>query len=207
MRALNLLGGLVPLCYPILVHVAIVTGSALLRFAALGVLVLNVLGPWLLRRRALAWLAAVVLVGAAALVIRSADADAFFYATPVLVCLALAWFFGRTLMAGRTPLITALAHAIRGPLPLPVARYTRAVTGVWCAIMLVMALADLLLALFAPAVVWSLCTNFLNYLIVAVLFVLEWIVRQRLIGEYEHLTWRGYLAALRHIDYRRLTHG
>lgn len=207
MRRLGFLAGLVPLLYPVLVHAAVVTGLPDLRFLALSVLIVNVLGPWLLRGRVLAWAAAVVLIGFAALLVQTAGAQAFFYATPVLICLALAWFFGRTLVFGRTALITRVARAIRGPLPAAVARYTRTVTAFWCAAMLVMALANLGLAVFAPPELWSLWANGLNYLIVALLFVAEWGVRQRVIGDYEDMGWREYIAALRRIDYRNLGHG
>ena len=207
MRRLGFLAALVPLLYPVLVHAAVVTGSADLRFFALAVLIINVLGPWLIRRRLGAWLAAVALIAIAALIVHTVGALAFFYATPVLICLALAWFFGRTLLPGRTPLITLLARAIRGPLPGPVARYTRAVTIFWCVTLLLMALANLGLALFASTELWSLCANFLNYLIVALLFVAEWFLRQWAIGDYEDMSWREYLAALRRIDYRDLRHG
>lgn len=207
MRCFGFLAGMVPLLYPVLVHAAVVTDSRDLHFLALAVLILNVLGPWLIRRRLLAWVAAVLLIAAAALVVRTANALVFFYATPVLICLALAWFFGRTLLSGRVPLITVLARAIRGPLPPPVARYTHAVTIFWCSAMLVMALSNLGLAIFAPTEVWSLWTNFLNYLVVALLFIAEWGVRQWLIGDYEDMSWRDYIAALRHIDYRDLRHG
>ncbi|AWN17481.1 ketosynthase [Salinisphaera sp. LB1] len=207
MRRLGFVAGLVPLLYPVLVHAAVVTGWPGLRFLALAVLIVNVLGPWLIRRRPVAWLAMFVLIAIAALSVHTVDALVFFYATPVLICLALAWLFGRTLLPGQTPLITLVARAIRGPLPGPVARYTRAVTIFWCATMLVMALANLCLALFASAEIWSLCANFLNYLIVGLLFVAEWFVRRRAIGEYEHMSWRQYMAALRRIDYRDLRHG
>ncbi|KEZ78844.1 hypothetical protein [Salinisphaera hydrothermalis] len=201
------MAGVVPLLYPVLVHAAVVTGSPDLRFLALAVLVVNVLGPWLVRGRVTAWGVAIVLIAAAALAVHTAGALIFFYATPVLVCIALAWFFGRTLLAGRTALITRLARAIRGPLPRPVARYTRAVTVFWCATMAVMAVVNLALAVFAPVEWWSLCTNFLNYAIVGVLFMAEWFVRQRAIGEYEDMSWRQYLTALRRVDYRTLGHG
>lgn len=204
---LSMLAGLVPLLYPVLVHAAIITDSPDLRFIALAVLILNVLGPWLLRGRFGAWGVALGLIGLAALSVHTTGAQTFLYATPVLVCLALAWFFGRTLLGGRTPLITALARTIRGPLPTPVARYTHGVTVFWFVTMLGMALSNLLLAVFASPTVWSLCTNFGNYLVVALLFVVEWGVRQRAIGRYEHLSWRGYITALRRIDYRHLTHG
>lgn len=207
MRRLSALAGFAPLLYAICVHAAVVTGFAGLRFAALVVLILNAFGPWLVRRRPGAWIAASGLIAATWPVMNTVGAGAFLYAAPVLICLALAWFFGRTLCAGRTPLITKLADTIRGPLPAPVRRYTRGVTVFWFAIMLTMALVDLSLALFASPEIWSLFANVVNYLIIAALFVLEWCVRQWAIGEYEHLGWRGYLKALRHIDYHRVLHG
>lgn len=206
MHRLGVLAGCVPLLYPVLVHTAVVTGSAVLRVLALTVLIINVLGPWLIRGRIAAWLMATLLIAAAALTVPAAGARAFFYATPVLICLALAWLFARTLLPGRTPLITLVAGAIRGPLPSPVARYTRAVTIFWTATMLVMALVNLGLALFASTELWSLCTNFVNYLFMVLLFVAEWWLRQRVIGAYEHMGWREYMAALRRIDYRKLVH-
>lgn len=207
MRRFGWLAGIVPLLYPVLVHAAVVTGSPDLRFLALAILILNVLGPWLIRGQAVAWGAALALIAAAVLIVHTAGALVFFYATPVLVCIALGWFFGRTLLPGRTALISLLARAIRGPLPPPVARYTRAVTIFWCVTMLVMALANLALAVLAPIDLWSLCTNFLNYVIVALLFIAEWFVRQRAIGDYEDMNWREYLTALRRVDYRMLRHG
>ncbi|WP_423823903.1 hypothetical protein V5738_08040 [Salinisphaera sp. SPP-AMP-43] len=207
MRLVSLLTACVPLLYPVLVHAAVVTESSGLRFAALSVLILNVAAPWLAQRRLWAWIGVPVAMSAAAILADSIGARAFFYATPILICLALAWLFGHTLRAGRTPLISRLATAIRGPLPAPVARYTRAVTVFWFGVMLAMAGADLLLALFAPPALWSLFANGVNFLLMAGLFVLEWFWRQWRIGEYEHLGWRAYLAALGRIDYRRILHG
>ncbi|WP_353213968.1 hypothetical protein [Salinisphaera hydrothermalis] len=207
MPRLGWMAGIVPLLYPVLVHAAVVTGSSDLRFLALATLVVNVLGPWLVHGRFAAWVGAIALIAAAAVAVHAAGELMFLYATPVLVCIALAWFFGRTLLPGRTALISRLASAIRGPLPPPVARYTRGVTVFWCAIMVFMALANLALAVFAPVELWSLCTNFLNYAVVGVLFVAEWFVRQRAIGDYEDMNWRQYLTALRRVDYRMLRHG
>lgn len=207
MRLLSLLAAGVPLLYPVLVHAAVVTESFGLRFAALVVLILNVSAAWLVQRRPWAWIAVPIAIAGAAMLADTIGARAFFYATPVLVCLALAWLFGHTLLAGRTPLISRLAMAIRGPLPAPVARYTRAVTVFWFLVMLAAASINMLLALFAPPELWSLFANGVNFLIMAVLFVLEWFWRQWRIGEYEHLGWRGYLAALGRIDYRRILHG
>lgn len=207
MRHPGWLTGLALPLYPVLVHAAVLTGAPGLRFLALAVLIVNLLGSWLMAGRAAAWLGAAALIGLAAIAARTAGALVFFYAAPVLICIALSWLFGRTLRHGRTPLITTLAHAIRGPLPAPVARYTRGVTIFWCLTMLAMALVNLGLALFAAPELWSLCTNFFNYLIVALLFVGEWCVRRYMIGQYEDMGWRDFVTALWRLDYRNLRQG
>lgn len=201
------LAGVVLLLYPLLVHTAVLTGWPILHFAALGVLITNLLGTWLWRGNRLAWLGFVLLIALSTGLAVTQTAQFFLYAAPVLAALAMAWFFGRTLLFGRVPLITRFAQMTRGPLPAPVARYTHGATVFWCAAMLCLAFANTLLALLASPVLWSLFTNFIDYLIVAVLFALEWFVRQWLIGHYESLGWFDYLKALRRIDYRRIVHG
>src|SRR5688572_6735921 len=44
----------------------------------------------------------------------------------------LAWFFGRTLLAGREPLITRIARVSDPGLAPALCRYTRRLTAVWC---------------------------------------------------------------------------
>lgn len=195
------------LAYPVLVHLSIVTGSGVLTWLALAVLAFNLLGRWLARGRFWPWLLlGFMLAGAGALVART-DGRFFLYAAPVLIALALAWLFGRTLLPGETPLISRIATAIRGPLPAVVERYTRGVTWFWLGAMCCLALANLALALFASPVVWSLFTNGINYLLVGAFFLLEWWFRGWFLRGYESLTWRGYVAALRRLDYRQLFHG
>lgn len=192
------------LLYPFIVHVAIVSESRWLEFAALVVFGANLLASGLLRGSAWAWGGLALVFAVSAAFVTLGGGRLFLYAAPVLVPLALLWFFGRTLRAGEVPLVTRIADAIRGPLPAPVRRYTRRVTQFWVAALAGLALTNLLLALFAPPVIWSLFANFINYLLVAALFVAEWLLRCRVMRAYESLTWREYVAALARLDYRRL---
>ena len=192
------------LAYPLLVHAAIVTASQALAFAAVLVLGANVLAPWLARGRSWAWLALACVAAASLGFVTTGESDLFLYAAPVLIALAMLWFFGRTLLPGRIPLITRIATAMRGPLPAVVRAYTRRVTQFWVVVFAVMALANLLLALLAPPVVWSLFTNFINYLLVAALFVAEWLFRRWTLRAHESMGWRDYMGALLRLDYRRL---
>ena len=58
---------------------------------------------------------------------------------PSLVLLWLAFFFGRTLRAGATPLIERVARHSNPALPAVLCRYTRRLTALWCAYFVVAA--------------------------------------------------------------------
>jgi uncharacterized membrane protein len=99
--------------------------------------------PAMLAGRLVAWLlwgaGCVLIVSLAANGLTSLVLDA----VPVLINLALAWLFGRTLRRGREPLIARMIRLIEGParLALPgVARYARQLTGFWTIFMLAQAL-------------------------------------------------------------------
>jgi uncharacterized membrane protein len=81
------------------------------------------------------------------------------HATVFLTLLAL---FGGSLRPGRTPLVTVIARAARGPLSPELVRYTRMVTVLWTAFAAAqLSLSALLLAL-APPATWSLFVNGLD---------------------------------------------
>ena len=105
---------------------------------------------------------------------------------PVLIALALGVVFARTLLPGRTPLIARIAERARGNLPGPVADYSRVLTWVWTWFFFAMALECMLLGLYAPPFLWSLTTNFINYVLIALLFVLEYPIRRRVLRDFEH---------------------
>src|SRR5262245_50482581 len=101
-----------------------------------------------------------------------APAAALGIALPLAVNLALCWLFGRTLAAGREPMIARFARVERGAgLPADLARYARSVTVAWTGFFAAMAAASLGLALWGSMLAWSLFTNVINYALVALLFV------------------------------------
>ena len=53
-------------------------------------------------------------------------------ALSVLMLAWLAFFFGRTLWPGRTPLIEQIARVDDPQMPEPLCRYTRRLTAIWC---------------------------------------------------------------------------
>jgi len=186
--------------YPVLAHLAVLDRRPMLIAASIGFLVLLVLLPGLRDRRPLAWtmlpIAALGLVAA----IGSGHALQLLFLPPVLINGFMAWLFGHTLLPGRTPLIERVVHAMHGPdatdVTAEVIAYARGVTQAWAGLFVILTAANFLLAALArpggllssagldPGVsvslgMWSLFANVLNYVIVAALFVAEFVVRRR----------------------------
>ena len=91
----------------------------------------------------------------------------------------LGWFFARTLLAGRTPLVTTFARIFHGgELPAPVARYGRQVTWVWALAFFLMVLVSAVLYVSTSVATWSFFANVLYFPILLTLFVVEYLVRR-----------------------------
>lgn len=188
------------LSYPFLAHVASLRDSGALAAAALGAIVLMVLAEGLLHGRARAWLALVAAAAGLAVLARSPHAQLPLLLMPVLFIALVATWFGRSLRAGRVPLITRIVAALeRRPaqeLAPELRGYTRGLTLAWAVLLGLLAACNLVLALLAvpggllahfgidpPVAVgeaqWSWFANGLNYGLVGGFFVLEYLYRKR----------------------------
>jgi uncharacterized membrane protein len=107
--------------------------------------------------------------------------------------------FGQTLRRGRHPLCTRCAQALRGSLSPEVARYTRSVTLAWTLFFLGISLVSTLLFLFFSMDVWSFFANFLTLPLMALLFVVEHLVRLRKLPHLERHTIMDSIRAFRNI--------
>ena len=87
--------------------------------------------------------------------------------------LFLLWLFGRTLLAGREPLISQISRHINGELKPDVVEYTRHVTIAWCIYFVMQVAVSLSLYLFAPLSAWSFFINVLNLPLLILMFVAE----------------------------------
>ena len=169
----QVLGTPLLLAYPILTQTAVSTGLAYFAWSAwlclAGLVVLAFPGKWGLA-------GFVVLAGALLL----ADADVLLKFPPVIINLALAAWFGKSLAAGEEPVIGWFARLARGgELPSDLARFTRRSTVVWTVFFAGMAVVSAALALLASPQAWSVFTNGIDYLLVAALFVGMHVYRAR----------------------------
>lgn len=191
---------LLALAYPWLAHAASTQADSDLAIVALADLALVILLDPLLRLRGWAWITAVLVALGLARLAMSAHALLPLLLVPVAVLAFIAWMFGRTLRAGRVPLISRIVSALEAvpaaQLAPELQRYTRRLTAAWAGMLAALALVNLLLALIAvpggllasvgivaPWVVtetqWSWIANLLNYGLVAGFFVGEYLFRKR----------------------------
>ena len=128
----------------------------------------------------------------------------FMFLPPVLINLALMVLFGRTLLPGATPLVARIASLWRSPLDQAVALYTRRVTIAWTIFFALMIAESIALALFAPLHIWSLFTNFLNYIFVLLFFIIEYQLRLYCLPGHDHLSFRAFCHLVATTDLRTL---
>lgn len=126
------------------------------------------------------------------------------YLPPILVNLILFIVFGRTLLPGKTPLVTRFVMMVRGELHPVIRRYTVRLTWVWTVFFALMTLQSVTLALYAPPYVWSLFTNFINYALVVLVFVVEYCVRIRYLTHFPHPGFIAFCRTLVKTDLRSL---
>jgi uncharacterized membrane protein len=184
------------LSYLVAAHLALLRHSASLAafaVAALALLTVSSIGgphrgPWRVVAAA-AWAAVVVLVA------RGAPPLPLLL-PPVLIPAAISWTFGRTLLAGRTPLVERLARGFHAP-AVPsdeILHYARRVNWAWTLLLGTVALVNavlitvlvpgglLVLAGFTPR--WSASpelfawfSNTGTYLLIGAMFVVEFAIR------------------------------
>lgn len=102
---------------------------------------------------------------------------------------ALMVLFGASLRPGQEPLCARLAATLRGgPLAADVARYTRQVTIAWTLFFAAMIAISSALFVVAPVALWSLVANLLYMPMVGVMFVVEYLIRRRVLRGQPHVS-------------------
>jgi uncharacterized membrane protein len=110
-----------------------------------------------------------------------ADSPEWFKFYPVGVnCAMLAIFFS-SLFYGM-PMIERFARIAEPNLPPAALAYTRKVTVVWCVFFLANAAVALFTAVYASYEVWALYNGLIAYLLMGILFTVEWLFRRRIRG-------------------------
>lgn len=190
------------LAYPLLVHLAVARQAPSLEWLALVLLCALPQVRSLRAGRLGNWLLLMVLAALLYALVRAGGGMVVLYIQPVLIPATLAAVFAGSLRRGQVPLVTRLAQMIGGPLEPEVRVYTRRVTWLWVWVLGLLAATDLGLALFAAPPVWSLFSNFLSYLLVGLVFVVEYGYRRLRFPTHDHPAFVEYMRRVVHTDYR-----
>ena len=191
------------LSYPLIVHLAVWLELPMMQIVALLVLTLGLLLPGLRQGNRFTWGLFLLTLGLLYAISYVDIAIYMLYLPPVVIPLLLWGVFFRGLLPGGTPLVTAIAEQARGPLPVNMRRYTWGVTLMWTIFFASMALWSALLPWLATITLWSLFTNFINYILAALLIVVEYIYRKWRFQSYDHPGFMDYIKIVVNADIRK----
>jgi uncharacterized membrane protein len=189
----------------VMIHVAVISRDSFAEWIALTLLVAIPLADQLLSMRPRAWLTLGVAALALSWLAFQSGAELILYVPSVVIPALLAWFFGRTLTANRTPLVEQIAKAARDAVPDRLVRYSRNLTQMWTLVFIAMSVTALLLALSGKRELWSVITNFGNYAFVAAVVLGEYAYRRWRFREYSHPGFLEYLRIVVHANPRRMS--
>jgi uncharacterized membrane protein len=195
------------LAYPLLAIAGAITHRQVLALAALLLLLSLLLWPALRARRPGAWLLWSGLLAGSVWLAARGLAGLALDTVPLLLNLLMAWLFGRTLRAGRQPLVAQFIEAIEGAprLAIPgIARYARQLTAFWAVLlagqalllgaMLVCQVPGGLLARLGTVPPWPIPLAWVQgyahvgaYLLLATVFALEYLFRRWHLRHLPHL--------------------
>ena len=188
--------------YPLLVHIALVFTVPQLLFIAPMLFLAGICWQGLVNLNKTVWLIFSLLC-VVILLLEYLDLTLYLlFLPPVVIPLLLLFIFGRTLHSGREPLITAIGEAARGPLSVAMRTYTRRLTQLWCVVFVVMIVWSAILPWLEQPELWSWFTNIINYGVVGVLFVGEFMLRKRLFPNHNHPGFFEYLRIIARANIR-----
>jgi uncharacterized membrane protein len=203
-RALIVAGGFI--VSSMLIHLAVLYRAPLTEWLALASLLFVPLSIGLIELRWRAWLVFAAACAGLWWLVEIGGGRPLLYLPSVLIPAGLCWFFGRTLLAGRQPLVASVALAARPATPDYLLRYSRGLTQLWTGLFAAMCAWDLALALLGAHGLWSFMANCGNYVLVGITIGGEYLFRRLRFRAYDHPGFAEYLRIVVRADPRRF-HG
>jgi uncharacterized membrane protein len=103
---------------------------------------------------------------------------------PVMINLSLLFVFAASLFAKQS-IIERLARIKEPDLPEPAVIYTRHVTQAWCVFFSINGLISFWTVLQSNQQIWLIYNGMIAYLLMGVMFVGEWLIRQRVRAQHQ----------------------
>lgn len=169
--------------YQFLIHKVSISGHLTASSAALVLIPFVIAVTWFIAvelglRMALAITATFILLGLSAVKLFGTPHPALVFGMPHLATnVFLLWFFARTLINKREPLITLIARRVHGSLTPDLEIYTRQVTVAWSLYFSLQIAGSILLFLLASQETWSTFINVLSTPMIVLMFLCEYAFR------------------------------
>ncbi len=183
---IGVLQAIVLVTYP----VAVYFGLSHFSTRGVGLLVLALLAPTLVkalrsrREQLMATMGLPLAVAFLMLLAIASDDVRFVLAYPALVNLVLLLQFGFTLRRGSQSMVERFARLQVDYLSPKEIEYCRVVTASWCGFFVLNGVACALFAALASRATWALYTGLLSYLVLGLLFAVEFTIRKYLFRRY-----------------------
>jgi uncharacterized membrane protein len=192
------------IAYPICVHYAVVTMNPEAQLLALVLLAAGVSLPGIKKHSVFSWLVLLSVMLLSVLISYLQLTMYVLYIPPIIIPLLLFSVFFRSLQPNETPMTTRIGETIHGSFSPDMRNYSRQVTVLWCVFFILLTLWSAMLPIYASDEIWSLFTSFINYLLVALLFVAEYFYRKWRFRTFNHLSFWQYMEQVVKADIRKL---
>ena len=199
---------LILLSYPLVVHLSIYSGNAIWAAYFLASLFALPLPYNLVKGRRPGWIIGLTTLYSATIFwFAGNQAENLLFARPVIINFLIFALFASTLVGDSQPLVTRFATIIRKDVPAEVDSYCRKVTWVWAVFFLFIAIISIYLSVSASIEIWSWFTNVLTYILIMVMFILEFAVRRFMLKEHMDRSFLEFIRDLKKIDFSQVSRG
>ncbi|GMR20137.1 MAG: hypothetical protein BMS9Abin36_0732 [Gammaproteobacteria bacterium] len=191
--------------YPLIVHLSVYFGHVVWAAYFLATFFALPLPYYLIRWRRPNWL--IVLSTTYSILIfwlAGTQAETLLFAQPIIINSLIFLIFISSLFGNSGSLIGRFAKIIKPDASNEIMEYCRWVTWAWALFFLVMAVLSWFLSAYASIEAWSWFTNVLTYILVGLMFIVEYIVRKILMKDFIDRSFIQFIRDLRQVDYRQV---
>ena len=209
------------LLYPLVVHIAISIEQIIWAVYFLALLLLLPVSVSLLKIRSKArtlsyalkptkkiWIeGGLALISVLLLLVADSYAIQLLQFQPILIFGMLFIIFSTSLRHGSMPLISRFAILMTNDASDNVVHYCRWATIAWAVFFLLMLIVSAFLTLYFSLHTWSLFANFISYILIAAMFIVEFMFRRWRLKDHVDYSFIQFVQNLRQIDYRDVLRG
>ncbi|MCW8900885.1 MAG: hypothetical protein OQK95_09470 [Gammaproteobacteria bacterium] len=164
--------------YPVIAYIALWLKQPLMLIAYLMLIIFLVAVEKCRNKHWYSGLTLLLLISVIAYFTQQDTVEYLVYFPPILILMSLFILFIQSLAKGQTPIITRYAIMFNDKLEDKHMRYNRSLTKIWALFFLFMAITSIVLAVFFSIESWSLFTHLISYMLIASLFIVEFIYRK-----------------------------